>query len=79
MSFKVTVQSLGFDEELYRFPVLHALVQVFEQRFLCLVWTGGVAEIIEEEQFCAAVSFKELYLAVDTFLGFVDRLSVLCL
>ena len=40
------------------------------------VWTE---EIIEKEQFCAAMSFEELHLAVDAFLGFIDRLSVLCL
>ena len=36
-------------------------------------------ERLKEEQFCAAVSFEELHLAVDAFLGFIDRLSVLCL
>ena len=39
IAFKVTVQPFGFDEELNRLPILHALVQVFEQRFLFVVWT----------------------------------------
>ena len=77
--FKVTVKSFGLDEELNSLPILHTLVEVFEQWLLCLVWTGGVTEIIEEEQFCAAVSFEELHLAVDAFLGFVDGLGILCL
>ena len=74
MPFKITMKSLGFDEELYRLPILHTLIEVFEQWLLCFVWTGGVTEIVEEEQFCAAVSFKELDLAADAFLWFVDGL-----
>lgn len=73
------MKSFGLDEELYRLSILDTLVEVFKQWLLCLVWTGGVTEIVEEEQFCAAVSFEELHLAVDAFLGFIDRLSVLCL
>ena len=71
------MKSFGLDEELYRLPILHALVEVFEQRILCLVWTGGVTEIIEEKQLCATVSLKKLHLAVDAFLWFVDGLGIL--
>ena len=73
------MKSFGFDEEIYRFPILHTLVQIVEQRLLLIVWTRSVAEIIEKEQFCAAVSFKELDLAADAFLWFVDGLGILCL
>ena len=73
------MKSLGLDEELYRLPILHTLIEVFEQWLLLIVWTGGVTEIEEKEQFCASVSFEELHLAVDAFLGLIDRLSVLCL
>jgi hypothetical protein len=71
------MKSFGLDEELYRFSILDTLVEFFEQWLLCLVWTGGVTEVIEEEQFCAAVSLEELYLAVDAFLWFVDGLGIL--
>ena len=79
IAFKVTVKSFDLDEELYRLSILDTLVEVFEQWLLLIVWTGGVAEIVKEEQLCAAVSFKELHLAVDTFLGLVDGLGILCL
>jgi hypothetical protein len=36
-------------------------------------------EIIEKEQFCAAVSLEELDFTVDAFLGFVDGLGILSL
>ena len=71
------MKSFGLDKELYRLPILHALVEVFEQWLLLIVWTGGVTEIIEEKQLCATVSLKKLYLAVDAFLWFVDGLGIL--
>ena len=49
ITLEVTVQALAFDEKLYRLPILDTLVEVFEQWLLCLVWTRGVTEIIEEE------------------------------
>ena len=38
IALEVTMQSLGLDEELYRFPILDALVEVFEQWLLLVVW-----------------------------------------
>ena len=73
------MKSFGFEEELYRLPILHTLVEIFEQWLLCLVWTGGVTEIIEEEQFRTAVSLEELHLTVQSFLWLVNWLGIFLL